>query len=400
MCILTACTAGFLLDQLLGDPAWIYHPIRMIGYLISWLEKKLYREGGSARTLRRRGTMLWVLTVGISTTVPCLLLFVASRIHPVCTWMLETFWCWQLLAARSLKAESLKVQEALTYGTLDDGRRAVSMIVGRDTGHLTEEGVVKAAVETVAENTSDGVIAPLFYLMIGGAGLGFFYKAVNTMDSMIGYRNDRYLDFGRTAARMDDLCNLIPSTDFRDSDDGGGRNMLGMSDRAHYSLQNAWRIYRRDRHNHKSPNAAQTEAVCAGALMVRLAGNAWYFGKLYEKPSIGDAIRSVEREDIQRACHLLMGTSWLGLLFFWQAGEVVVPMVRQKESEVNDMQEHGGDIYTNDGIVRFFCKYQSSGAGRKGYEGIAGEHFESDGLSGSSLQKTAGVGGKTGVGSS
>ena len=181
MCILTACTAGFLLDQLLGDPAWIYHPIRMIGYLISWLEKKLYREGGSARTLRRRGTMLWVLTVGISTTVPCLLLFVASRIHPVCAWMLETFWCWQLLAARSLKAESLKVQEALTYGTLDDGRRAVSMIVGRDTGHLTEEGVVKAAVETVAENTSDGVIAPLFYLMIGGAGLGFFYKAVNTM---------------------------------------------------------------------------------------------------------------------------------------------------------------------------------------------------------------------------
>lgn len=315
MCILTACTAGFLLDQLLGDPAWIYHPIRMIGYLISWLEKKLYREGGSARTLRRRGTMLWVLTVGISTTVPCLLLFVASRIHPVCTWMLETFWCWQLLAARSLKAESLKVQEALTYGTLDDGRRAVSMIVGRDTGHLTEEGVVKAAVETVVENTSDGVIAPLFYLMIGGAGLGFFYKAVNTMDSMIGYRNDRYLDFGRTAARMDDLCNLIPAR-ISAILMMGAAGILGMSDRAHYSLQNAWRIYRRDRHNHKSPNAAQTEAVCAGALMVRLAGNAWYFGKLYEKPSIGDAIRSVEREDIQRACHLLMGTSWLGLLFF------------------------------------------------------------------------------------
>ena len=150
------------------------------------------------------------------------------------------------------------------------------MIVGRDTGHLTEEGVVKAAIETVAENTSDGVIAPLFYLMIGGAGLGFFYKAVNTMDSMIGYRNDRYLDFGRTAARMDDLCNLIPAR-ISAILMMGATGILGMSDRAHYSLQNAWRIYRRDRHNHKSPNAAQTEAVCAGALMVRLAGNAWYF---------------------------------------------------------------------------------------------------------------------------
>ena len=165
---------------------------------------------------------------------------------------------------------------------------------------------------------------------------------------MIGYRNDRYLDFGRTAARMDDLCNLIPAR-ISAILMMGAAGILGMSDRAHYSLQNAWRIYRRDRHNHKSPNAAQTEAVCAGALMVRLAGNAWYFGKLYEKPSIGDAIRSVEREDIQRACHFDGNVmAWPALLW---AGEVVVPMVRQKESEVNDMQEHGGDIYTKRRIV-------------------------------------------------
>ena len=309
MCILTACTAGFLLDQLLGDPAWIYHPIRMIGYLISWLEKKLYREGGSARTLRRRGTMLWVLTVGISTTVPCLLLFVASRIHPVCAWMLETFWCWQLLAARSLKAESLKVQEALTYGTLDDGRRAVSMIVGRDTGHLTEEGVVKAAVETVAENTSDGVIAPLFYLMIGGAGLGFFYKAVNTMDSMLGYKEETYLYIGRTAAKADDAVNYIPAR-ISALLMIAGAFLCGMDGKQ------AWKIFLRDRRKHASPNSAQTESVCAGALRIQLAGDACYFGKRYKKETIGDPLRSVEAEDIRRAVRLMYATEILTLFLF------------------------------------------------------------------------------------
>ena len=323
MMILAACAAGFILDLLFGDPSWIYHPIRIIGHLISGLEKKLYKEGTSPESLRRRGTLLWIGTAGIATLVPCLLLWAAFQIHPVLYFLLQSFWCWQLLATKSLKTESMKVKQALDTGTIEDGRKAVSMIVGRDTKSLTEEGVVKAAVETVAENTSDGIIAPLFYMMIGGAGLGFFYKAVNTMDSMVGYKNDRYLDFGRTAARMDDLFNLIPArlSAFLMI---GAAGILGLFDSGHYSMANAWKIYRRDRHNHKSPNAAQTESVCAGALSVRLAGNAWYFGKLYEKPYIGDDIRPIEREDIRRANRLLYGTAVLGLLVFGLARLIVI----------------------------------------------------------------------------
>lgn len=323
MMILAACVAGFILDLFFGDPSWIYHPIRIIGHLISGLEKKLYKEGVSPESLRRRGTILWIGTAGIATLVPCFFLWAAFQIHPVLSFLLQSFWCWQLLATKSLKTESMKVKQALDTGTIEDGRKAVSMIVGRDTKSLTEEGVVKAAVETVAENTSDGIIAPLFYMMIGGAGLGFFYKAVNTMDSMVGYKNDRYLDFGRTAARMDDLFNLIPArlSAFLMI---GAAGILGLFDSGHYSMANAWKIYRRDRHNHKSPNAAQTESVCAGALSVRLAGNAWYFGKLYEKPYIGDDIRPIEREDIRRANRLLYGTAVLGLLVFGLARLIVI----------------------------------------------------------------------------
>lgn len=323
MMILAACVAGFILDLLFGDPSWIYHPIRIIGHLISGLEKKLYKEGVSPESLRRRGTILWIGTAGIATLVPCFFLWAAFQIHPVLYFLLQSFWCWQLLATKSLKTESMKVKQALDTGTIEDGRKAVSMIVGRDTKSLTEEGVVKAAVETVAENTSDGIIAPLFYMMIGGAGLGFFYKAVNTMDSMVGYKNDRYLDFGRTAARMDDLFNLIPAR-LSALLMIGAAGILGLFDSGHYSMANAWKIYRRDRHNHKSPNAAQTESVCAGALSVRLAGNAWYFGKLYEKPYIGDDIRPIEREDIRRANRLLYGTAVLGLLVFGLARLIVI----------------------------------------------------------------------------
>lgn len=315
MIILTACVTGFLLDLILGDPSWIYHPIRVIGNLISALEKKLYVEEGDGKTLRTRGTFLWIGTVSISTAVPCMALFAAWKIHPILYFLLQSFWCWQILATRSLKMESMKVYTALKTGSLENGRKAVSMIVGRDTKELSREGVVKAAVETVAENTSDGIIAPLFYLMIGGAGAGFFYKAVNTMDSMVGYKNDRYQDFGRTAARMDDLFNLIPAR-FSALLMLAATGILGIFDRRHYDVKHAWKIYVRDRRKHKSPNAAQTESVCAGALSVQLAGNAWYFGKLHEKPFIGDDIRAIEEEDIKRACALLYVTAALGVLIF------------------------------------------------------------------------------------
>lgn len=315
MMILAACAAGFVLDLMFGDPIWLYHPVRLIGKLIGLLEKVLYKEGVENKSLFVRGIFLWILTVGISAGIPVFVLWTVGKISPVLLFLVETFWCYQILATRSLKTESMKVYDALKTGTIEDARYAVSMIVGRDTKALTEEGVTKAAVETVAENTSDGIIAPLFYLMIGGAGLGFFYKAVNTMDSMIGYKNDRYLYFGRAAAKMDDVLNWIPArlSAFLMI---GATGIVSLTDRSHFHIKQAWKIYRRDRHNHKSPNAAQTEAVCAGALSVQLAGNAYYFGKLYEKPYIGDPIRKIEIQDIVRANRLLYVSAWMGLLIF------------------------------------------------------------------------------------
>ena len=224
--------------------------------------------------------------------------------------VLETFWCGQLLATRSLKDESMKVYDRLKNGTIDEARYAVSMIVGRDTKDLTEEGVTKAAVETVAENSSDGIIAPMLYMAIGGAPLMFLYKGINTMDSMLGYKNDRYLYFGRCAAKLDDVANFIPARI-------SGWLMVLATVFAGMDTKNAAKIYKRDRRNHASPNSAQTEAAMAGALDVQLAGNAYYFGKLYEKPTIGDPIRPVETEDIKRANRLLYATCILGAIIFF-----------------------------------------------------------------------------------
>lgn len=230
-----------------------------------------------------------------------------GNIHPVLWFLLETFWCFQILAARCLSAESRKVYGKLKEGDLPGARKAVSMIVGRDTENLTEEGVTKAAVETVAENTSDGVTAPLFYLLIGGAPLGFLYKAVNTMDSMLGYKNDRYIRFGRLPAKMDDVFNYIPAR-------VTALLMTAAAFLTGLDGKNAWKIWRRDRRKHASPNAAQTESVCAGALGVQLAGDAVYFGKVYKKEFIGDARRGIEPEDILRTGRLMYATELLTFL--------------------------------------------------------------------------------------
>ena len=205
--IILACVTGFLLDCIFGDPVWMYHPIRVIGNLISVLEKGLRKllcsriPASEQKKKNKRevlaGGILWILTVSLSFLVPAVLLFAAEKVHPAVRFLLETFWCYQIFAARCLVGESRKVYQKLKEDDLPGARKAVSMIVGRDTENLTAEGVTKAAVETVAENTSDGVTAPLLFLLIGGAPLGFLYKAVNTMDSMLGYKNDRYLYFGR-----------------------------------------------------------------------------------------------------------------------------------------------------------------------------------------------------------
>lgn len=304
---LAALLTGYVLDLIFGDPRQIYHPIRIIGNLIAVLEKGIRKVfPKTSRGELAGGTMLVVLVVLICTAVPAALLGLAAWIHPVVYWLLASFWCWQILATKSLKTESMKVYAPLKEGDLPAARRAVAMIVGRDTERLTEEGVAKAAVETVAENTSDGIVAPLIFLALGGPALGFFYKAVNTMDSMVGYKNERYLYFGRTAARLDDVLNFLPSRI-------SAWLMILAAAILGMDGKNAKRIYLRDRKNHASPNSAQTEAVMAGALRVQLAGDAWYFGELYKKPTIGDPFRAVEPEDIVRANRLMYLTSALAL---------------------------------------------------------------------------------------
>lgn len=323
---LLALVLGFVMDLCLGDPRWIYHPIRLIGNLIAFLEKllrKLFRipyinesekttdqestDAGFGRRELLAGILLVVFVILLSTGVPLLILVLAQWIHPYMRLALESIFCWQLLATKSLKDESMLVCKKLREQDLEGGRKAVSMIVGRDTQRLDEAGVTKAAVETVAENASDGVIAPMLYMAIGGAVLGFCYKAINTMDSMVGYKNDRYLYFGRCAAKLDDAANFIPAR-------LSALFMIAAAFLLRMDGKNAWHIFLRDRLKHASPNSAQTEAVMAGALDVQLAGDAWYFGKLHKKQTIGDAIRSIEVEDIARANRLLYATAILALL--------------------------------------------------------------------------------------
>lgn len=306
--------SGFILDLILGDPYWLFHPIRLIGSLISGLEKKFlnYRSKEAAETDRdtakelRRGAILVFLVVIITAITAAAILLGAYLIHPYLGAVIEAIMTYQILAAKCLKVESMKVYKSLETEDIEASRKAVSMIVGRDTNVLDDEGVTKAAVETVAENTSDGIIAPMIYTALGGPILGFVYKAINTMDSMLGYKNDKYLYFGRAAAKLDDFVNYIPARISACimilAACIGGRD---------YSGKNAYRIYRRDNRNHASPNSAQTESACAGALGIQLAGDASYFGKIVKKPYIGDKTRKVEHEDIRRVNKLMYLTAGL-----------------------------------------------------------------------------------------
>ena len=300
-----AFVCGFVLDLVFGDPHALPHPIRLIGTLIAGLEKKLLKlQMRDEKKEFYKGILLVVLVLFSTGAVAALVLVVAYWLHPVAGIVIESVMTYQILATKCLKDESMKVYQSLNEQGLEAGRVAVSMIVGRDTNVLDETGVVKAAVETVAENTSDGVIAPMLYTALGGPILGFVYKAVNTMDSMVGYKNDKYLYFGRAAAKLDDAVNFIPARISAylmiAAAYIGGKAFDG---------KNAQKIYKRDRRNHASPNSAQTESVCAGALGIQLAGDASYFGKVVKKPYIGDAHRAVEREDIVRVNRLMYVTA-------------------------------------------------------------------------------------------
>ena len=307
---LYALILGFCLDLLIGDPHGIPHPVVYIGKLIDVTEKGMRKM--FPKTVRGEnfaGAAVWLIVVTVSAGIPLLVLHLAYGANCWLGLLLETILCAQILATKSLRTESMKVYQALQTGDLSKARYAVSMIVGRDTQYLDEAGVTRAAVETVAENTSDGIIAPMLFLAIGGAPLGFFYKAVNTMDSMLGYVEMPYKNVGLVPAKMDDVFNYIPAriSAFLMLAAGG---LLGMD------VKNGWKIFKRDRYNHSSPNSAQTESVCAGLLGLRLAGDAWYHGVLHKKKFIGDALREIDPEDIPRACRLLYGTSFLGLLVF------------------------------------------------------------------------------------
>ena len=308
MKICAAIVLGFLLDLWLADPAWMPHPVVIMGKCITGLEKFLRaRFPATPEGERAAGRVLAVvLPVGtlLLTAAVCV---VANRLHPLLGLAVQTIWCWQALAVKGLAVESRRVYGCLAAEDLPGARKAVARIVGRDTQNLTEEGVTKAAIETVAENFSDGVIAPLVYMLIGGAPLALCYKAINTMDSMVGYKNQRYLHFGRAAARLDDAANFLPSR-------LAALFWILAAALTGQDGKNAWRIWRRDRRNHASPNSAQTESACAGALDVQLAGPAYYFGEYYDKPTIGDARRAVEPQDILRANRMLFAGAFAALL--------------------------------------------------------------------------------------
>ena len=311
-----AFAAGFVLDLLIGDPYSLPHPVRWIGSLIAKLDKKLLGDDPLAepdpdkrdaaaeyRAGRKLVCIVILTTLAVSLAVICL----SYHISVYAGIAAESILTCYALASSSLRKESMKVYRELKKGDLPGARRAVSMIVGRDTEVLDETGVAKAAVETVAENLSDGVIAPMIYTAIGGPVLGMTYKAINTMDSMIGYKNDRYIHFGTCAAKLDDAVNHFPSR--------FSAVLLIFSSvicGRDFDARRAYRIWRRDRYNHKSPNAAQTESACAGSLGLQLAGDAQYFGRTVSKPYIGDPVRPVAAEDIIKANRLMTVSSVLG----------------------------------------------------------------------------------------
>lgn len=302
---LSILLAGCLLDAVLGDPYRLPHPIRWMGRLIAWMEKTLRpRFPKTAQSERTGGTVMVLLVLALTIGCTAFLLYICKRFSFWLWWAVSAVICYYMLAARSLAGESGKVYRALQSGTLEEAREAVSRIVGRDTAQLDRAGVARAAVETVAENTSDGVVAPLVYMAIGGPVWGVAHKAVNTMDSMVGYHNEKYENWGRTAAKLDDLVNFLPAR-------LAGALMCAAAPLCGLDGRSAWRVFRRDRLNHKSPNSAHTEAACAGALHLRLGGNSFYFGKLVEKPTIGDDLRPIQPEDIRRANRLMAVTACL-----------------------------------------------------------------------------------------
>lgn len=304
ICTTLSIIIGYIMDLLFGDPHNIPHPVSAIGKLISICTDKFLKLNDTSEHKKRNGKIMVFIVEFFCAFVPFGILYVLYSFNLAVGLIAEGIMCYQILAAKSLKDESNKVADAIKDGDIERARYNVSMIVGRDTKKLDEAGIIRAAVETVAENTSDGVIAPLFYMSFGGAVLGFMYKGVNTMDSMVGYKNEKYLDYGRAAALLDDIVNFIPARI-------SAVLMIISAGLLGYNMPNAYKIFKRDRYKSASPNSGQTEAACSGALDIRLLGDAYYFGKLVKKPYIGDANRDIEYKDIYRANRLMYMSTFL-----------------------------------------------------------------------------------------
>lgn len=302
-----ALIIGYILDLIIGDPQVFFHPIRLIGNLISYVEGILRLKCKDAKDERKAGTILWLIVVLTSFIVPYIIIYIAAAINGILAVIIEVIMCYFILATKSLKDESMKVYSSLKNNDLHEAKINLSYIVGRDVERLNESSIAKAAVETVAENTSDGVIAPMLFIMLGGAPLGFMYKAINTLDSMVGYKNEKYINMGRFSAIADDVANYVPAR-------LSAYVMIAAAFILKFDYKSAYKIYNRDKYNHKSPNSAHTESVCAGALNIMLGGDNYYGGVLVLKPTIGDNKRDVEAEDIVRANKLMYATSLICLI--------------------------------------------------------------------------------------
>ena len=320
MKLICAMILGFVIDLIIGDPHGIIHPVQIIGWFIDKIKRGMQHmlygcswQEVKERQLERKETaellcgyvLTFIIVVGTFVVITAIL-YIAGWIHPWLRFALETFFIYQILATKSLKKESMKVYYKLKEGDLSGARKEISYLVGRDTQELDESEIAKADVETIAENTADGIIAPMFFIALGGAPLGFAYKAVNTLDSMVAYRNDELIHIGHASAKLDDICNFIPAR-------LAAFMMIVAAAILRMDVKGAIKIFKRDRFAHLSPNSAQTEAVAAGALNIQLGGTHNYFGKPVEKPTIGDDIRPVEYEDIKRTNQLLYVSAFLTL---------------------------------------------------------------------------------------
>ena len=298
---------GYIADIVFGDPYWMPHPIRLIGKLIEKTESGIRKYARENRALKVGGGFLLCLVVGLSFAVPFYILKQAESLSPWLALGLEALMVYQILATRCLDVETKKVRLELEKNDLEKARQAIAMLVSRDTEKMEREDIIKAAVETMTENIVDGIISPMFYIAIGGAPLGFAFKAVNTLDSMVGYKNEKYMDLGWASAKFDDVVNYIPAriTAFL---------VIGAAFLLRLDYKNAYRILKRDMRNHSSPNSPLSEAPAAGALRIELGGKAWYFGQMSMKPTMGDPFEKPEVVHIIRSSKLMYMTSFMGIV--------------------------------------------------------------------------------------